>query len=79
MCPLCQPAVSDVNILDGRDACGGDHCRCCAMQPSLDLLICECRGQRVVGLPLSSRQARSGVGVVVVGIRAALGGGPPRR
>jgi hypothetical protein len=49
------------------------------MQPSLDLLICECRGQRVVGLPLSSRQARSGVGVVVVGIRAALGGGPPRR
>lgn len=70
MCPLCQPAVSDVNVLDGRDACGDDHCSCCAMQPSLDLLICECRGQ-------SSRQARSGVGVVAVGIRTALGGGPP--
>lgn len=36
-----------------------------------------CRGQRVVGLPLSSRQAHSGVSVVAVGIRTALGGGPP--
>ena len=42
------------------------------MQPSLDLLICECRGQ-------SSRQARGGVGVVAVGIRTVLGGGPPPR
>ena len=75
----CQPAVSDINILDGRDACGDGHCRCRAMQPSLDLLICGCRRQHVGGLPLSSGQARSGVGVVAVGIRTALSGGPLRR
>jgi len=60
----CQPAVSNVNILDGRNACGDDHCRCRAMQPSLDLLICERRRQHVGGLSLSSGQARSGFGVV---------------
>lgn len=54
----CQLAVSDVNILDGRDACGDDRCRCHAMQPSLGLLICEYRRQHVGGL--SSGQARSG-------------------
>ena len=31
-----------------------------------------------MGLPLSSRQARSGVGVMEVGIRTALGCGTPR-
>ena len=62
----CQLAVSGVNILDGRDACGDDRCRCHVMQPSLGLLICECQRQHVGGLSLSSGQARSGVGVVAV-------------
>ena len=68
LCVPCQPAVSDVNILDGRDACGDNHCCCCAMQPSLDLLICKSKAA-YWGLSLSSGQVRSDVSVVAVGNR----------